>query len=57
MEWVSEYVGVYPQRYMLKYLLDLSRGEKCWRQKELELGFVTAPNIQLIYIVVCNLMD
>lgn len=26
MEWVSDYGGVYPQRYMWKYLLDLSRG-------------------------------
>lgn len=33
MEWVSEYVGVYPQRYMLKYLLDLSRGKNAGGRK------------------------
>lgn len=53
-EWICRSVST---KVHVKVPVRLVKGEKCWRQKELELGFVTAPNILLIYIVVCNLMD
>lgn len=56
MEWVSEYGGVYPQRYMWKYLLDLSRGRMLAAERA-GTGFAAAPNVLLVYVAGCNLMD